>query len=189
MIIALFGITCVGKTTIGKIISETLGYCFYDLDAEIISYYKDTIEHIQKSCFNRNDYDDKKAAALKNILGRCGKNTIIAMSPIYYTIKYKKMFRDNHVLSIELQDSPENIAKRLIYTDENDVVIVRDDIDIKRNMKEDIRDMKYFISYYKKAFSKIENKYNIDGKSAAEAAIDVIDIIMTLERNQRASLG
>lgn len=52
MIIALFGVTCVGKTTLGKLISEKIGYHFYDLDMEMKTFYNDTITNIQNSCFS-----------------------------------------------------------------------------------------------------------------------------------------
>ena len=35
MNIMLFGISNVGKTTIGRIVADKLGYDFYDLDEEI----------------------------------------------------------------------------------------------------------------------------------------------------------
>ena len=174
MIIALFGVTCVGKTTVGKIIAEKLQYDFYDLDAEIISFFSNTIDHIQNSCICRNEYESKKAEVLKSILNKCCVNTIIAISPIYYTLLYKKMFRDKNVFSIVLHDSPENIARRMIDTDENDNIIES----CERDIKADLKVVKYFISRYKKAFSKIENKYNVGGKSALEAANEIIGTII-----------
>ena len=92
MIIAIFGVACVGKSTIGKLIADELLYEFYDLDMEMKRFYNDTILNIQRGCF-ADAYDSKKALVLKDILSKCGKDTVIAMSPIYYTIKYKKLFR------------------------------------------------------------------------------------------------
>ena len=111
---------------------------------------------------------------LKDILGRCGNNAVIAVSPIYYTTKYKKLFRDNKVFSILLYDSPENIANRMIDTDDDDNVIEN----LERNYKEDIRDIKYFISRYKNAHERIEHKYDIAGKTADAAAADLIETII-----------
>ena len=91
MIVALFGVTCVGKTTIGRIISGELRYEFYDLDVEIKSYFNDTITNIQNRCFNQHEYDGKKIEVLKSILARCGENAIIAVSSIYYTATYKSI--------------------------------------------------------------------------------------------------
>ena len=173
MIIAFHGVTCVGKTTIGKIIADQLRYNFFDLDAEMISYYNDTIENIQRGCLG-DGYDEKKARALKNILKKCGDTAVIAVSPIYYAVKYKIMFRDYSVFSIVLHDAPENIVNRLVFTDENDVVIENP----VRNRKEELSDIKYFISRYKNAFGRIEHHYKIAGKAAVDAANDIINTII-----------
>lgn|GEM_PF-6747090 len=101
---------------------------------------------------------------------KCSENSIIAVSPIYYTAKYKKPLKEHDVFSILLQDSPENIAKRVIYTDENDNLIENLDIDINR----EISDIKYFISRYKKAFSWIENRFDLCGKPVTQAADEII---------------
>jgi shikimate kinase len=180
MIVAFFGITCVGKTTIGSKVAEELGCSFFDLDAEMKSYYNDTIENIQRGCF-ADALDTKKATVLKNILCRCGDDAVIAMSPIYYTIKYKTAFRDKNVLSIVLRDSPENIADRMICTDENDVVIENHN----RDRNEDIKDIRYFMSRYKKAFERIESSYDIDGKSPGAAAREIIETIIMPHRAAR----
>jgi shikimate kinase len=173
MIVALFGITCVGKTTIGKMIAQELGYVFFDLDAEMKLFYNDTITNIQRGCIG-DALDEKKARVLKSILDRCGDRTIISMSPIYYTNKYKQIFKNSKVLSIVLQDSPENIADRMIDTDEDDNVLENS----KRDRKTDIRDIKYFITRYKKAFERIKYKYDIAGKEASVAAHEIIETII-----------
>jgi shikimate kinase len=173
MIIAFFGITCVGKTTIGRIVANELRYAFFDLDTEMKIFYNDTITNIQRGCFG-DAYDTKKGLVLKDILGRCGDKAVISMSPIYYTTKYKLLFRNKKVFSIVLHDSPENIAKRMIETDEDDNIIENLEIDLKENIK----DARYFISRYKKAFERIEYKYDIAGKIADVAAIEIIETII-----------
>ena len=44
MKILLFGTSNVGKTTIGKLLAERLGYAFYDLDEEVKSRFGMTLE-------------------------------------------------------------------------------------------------------------------------------------------------
>jgi len=48
MRIFLTGIGCVGKTTIGSILSSRLGYRFFDLDEEIERFFGISIERLQK---------------------------------------------------------------------------------------------------------------------------------------------
>jgi len=179
MIIALFGITCVGKTTVGKIISEKLGYEFYDLDEELKLYFNDTISNIQDSSFNRYGFDGKKGIVLKEIIGKCSENATIAVSPIYYTVNYNNLFKKNNVFSIVLQDTPENIVDRMIYTDDDDNII---EINLaEAELKEELSDVKYFISRYKNAYSRIEHHYQINGKTADEVADDIIKLYCICE--------
>ena len=56
MIIYLVGISCVGKTTIGRLLAEKMNYSFYDLDDEIEKYYQKPIERIQDECLIMNEY-------------------------------------------------------------------------------------------------------------------------------------
>ncbi|HCC52701.1 MAG TPA: hypothetical protein DEQ30_12155, partial [Porphyromonadaceae bacterium] len=175
MIYALFGVTCVGKTTIGKAVSERLGYCFYDLDTEIKSFYNDTLTNIYDSCICRHEIDSKKATVLKNILDKCGGNTIIAVSPIYYTTLYKTMFIKQGVFPIVLEDTPENIADRLVYTDFEDKVIEHP---TNINRKQEVKDIRYFINRYKNAYSRIGCHYHINGESIDDAANGIINEII-----------
>ena len=175
MIIALFGVTCVGKTTIGKILGEKLGYEFYDLDTEMKLFYNDKMTNIFSDCICRHAIDTKKTSVLQDVINKCGNNAIIAVSPIYYTNTYKQMLKN--VLSIVLQDEPGNIADRMIYTDDDDNVIEGYKID----RKQEIRDVKHFISQYKRAYSKIQQHYNIGGKTAIEAADEIIETIIRSE--------
>ncbi len=63
MIIYLVGIGCVGKSTIGKMISEKIGFTFFDLDREIEIYYKKPIERLQ-------EYREKGSVVLDNLLSK-----------------------------------------------------------------------------------------------------------------------
>ena len=64
----------------------------------------------------------------------------------------------------------------MIYTDDDDNVIEN----VESNIKNEIKDVRYFISRYKRAFSSIENKYDINGKTAYEAAKEIIVMIKKL---------
>ena len=47
MRIFLTGVSCVGKTTLGKILAERLDCLFFDLDAEIELYFSESIERLR----------------------------------------------------------------------------------------------------------------------------------------------
>ena len=62
----------------------------------------------------------------------------------------------------------------ILYMDDNDIVTEVPD----RDRRWEIKEIKKDITFYKKAFSKIENKYNINGKPADEAANDIVETII-----------
>ena len=66
MIIYFVGISCVGKTTIGKMLADKISYKFFDLDMEIEKYYGKPIERIQDECFSMNGYNTTIPANLPN---------------------------------------------------------------------------------------------------------------------------
>ena len=67
MIIYLVGISCIGKTTIGKMLADKIGYSFFDLDEEIQDYYKKPIERIQDECLTMNGYREKASTVLDKL--------------------------------------------------------------------------------------------------------------------------
>lgn len=54
MILYLVGISCVGKTTIGKMLAKNIDFPFFDLDIEIQNYYnfKSTNQRIRLWIFS-----------------------------------------------------------------------------------------------------------------------------------------
>ena len=175
MNILLFGVSNVGKTTIGKIMAKKLDYDFYDIDDEVKRYYgyKNINEFIRKNSFVI-DRDQKRSYIMEPLIKKEG-NKVIAVPPIYYTKYYLNSLKkiSTEVVKIEIQDSPENIFKRLIFSDENDQEYVDDEYK-KRYEKEYLKEIKKDISGYKAAFSKIENKIDISGKDANDATDYII---------------
>ena len=72
MIIYLVGVSCVGKTTIGKILAEQMELKFYDIDREI--------ERLQDESFTMNKFREKASVVLDNLLSNMD-NSVIAGTP------------------------------------------------------------------------------------------------------------
>lgn len=70
MILYLVGMSCVGKTTIGKMLSEKIGYSFFDLDEEIQNYYEKPIERIQDECLTMNGYRKIASVVLDKLFSK-----------------------------------------------------------------------------------------------------------------------
>lgn len=175
MNILLFGVSNVGKTTIGKIMAEKLGYSFYDLDDEVKKYYgyKNLDAFLRDNSF-LSDRDQKRGYVVELLLKQ-PDNKVIAVAPIYYTRYYTIGIKRavSEVKRVEIQDRPENIFERLVFADEDDI-IYKDDEYKNRHKAAYIKQIKADISGYKAAFSKIEYKIDIAGKDANEAADYII---------------
>ena len=178
-IYALFGVTCVGKSTIGSLLSDRLGCNFYDMDEEIKRYYGDTLNNIYADCMYPRDKDEKKAKMFSHMLALCrekGRDAVIAVSPMYHYVTFRNLITQYKVIAIELQDTAENIAKRMIDTDDNDELIEESPYSNRENLS----DARYFITRYKKTFAHFPTKYRIDGKTAQQAAVEMEELIRNL---------
>ena len=162
MTIFLFGVSNVGKTTIGEKLARKLGYLFYDLDEEVKNYYNTTLEDFVK--LGTLDERDKKRGLVIDKIMENLLDKVVAISPIYYASNFNKYISRDDVLAIELQDTHENIFQRLVFSDENDE-IYKDDEYKNLHKKYYISEIKKDISCYKSSFSKVENKFHMNNDS------------------------
>ena len=175
MNILIFGVSNVGKTTIGKKIAEKLQYEFVDIDDEIKKFYGyRSISDFIRSNSYQFERDQKRGYMIELQIQQPG-NRIIAVPPLYYTRYYTAYLKRavSEVVRIELIDSPENIFERLVFTDDNDNEYTDNEYKLSHRDYY-IEEIKENMKYFKAAFSKIENKVHIDGLNAEEAANLVI---------------
>lgn len=125
MKILLFGVSNVGKTTTGKLLTERLGFKFYDLDEELKSYLGMTLEEFVHTSDLRWR-DQKRGSIIKKIIG-LEEDIVFAITPISYTGNFKTRIIADDILLIELYDTPENIFSRLVFSDGDDNVYIDDD--------------------------------------------------------------
>lgn len=176
MKILLFGISNVGKSTIGKQLSRKLGY---DLDEEIKRQYG-KIDNFKSEYPFDYERHRKRVEILKEIIDKYDDNVVIAVSAINYSRFINDIIKNKEILAIEIQDKPENILKRLVYADEEDKIFPINISNIEEQ-KYYLKDIKKDITYYKKIYSKIENKFDIDGKLLEEATKDLVKFIEKLK--------
>ena len=161
MKILLFGISNVGKTTIGTMLAKELGYSFYDLDEEVKKEFKMTIEEFVHT-ENLRWRDQKRGRIIKKILSK-EENMVFVITPISYTDNFCKRITEDDILSIEMVDTPANIFDRLVFSDINDIVFKDDDY---KNQRRDyyMSDIKADLEWYGNVYSKIgiKNKFDIN---------------------------
>ena len=117
MKLLIWGVSNVGKTTIGRELSKILNCKFYDIDDEIIKIYGsiDDFQEIYPNCHDR--FDEKKEIML-DIINQEKENFIMVVSPIFSTSAVENLLLTD-TKSIEIIDTPEAIYDRLILDGED----------------------------------------------------------------------
>lgn len=161
MIFYLVGISCVGKTTIGKMLANKISFSFFDLDEEIQNYFKKPIERIQNECFTMNGYRKRASIVLDDLLSK-NIDSVISGTPsglkFSFLQVYKKHKADKSIYSICLNDSFENVLDRLTFYDKDSKPIIEklDKSKRKRYLKEIKADYNYFKTSYERADLQID---------------------------------
>ena len=161
MILYLVGISCVGKTTIGKMLAEKIDFSFFDLDIEIQNYYNKPIERIQDECFSMNRYREKASKVLDYLFAK-NIDSVISGAPsglkYSYLHVYKKHKADKELYSIQINDRCENVLDRLTFYDKDSNLIIEKLNDSKkmRYLNEIKGDYNFFRDSYKRADFKID---------------------------------
>jgi len=168
MKIYLNGVSCVGKTTIGKMLADKMGYSFYDIDEEIEKYYQKPIERIQDDCWGMRKFREMGSQVLDIVLSR-DENAVIAATPAglkySYLQVYKKHKKKGEVISIHIIDKPENIVNRITFYDKDSIpiTIVLDELKKKLYLKEIIKDYNHFKDSFQRADLQIDiNEINLE---------------------------
>lgn len=115
----IWGVSNVGKTTIGRELSKRLNCKFYDIDDEIIKIYG-SIDNFQEEYPNCYDRFDKKEEIMLDIINREKEEFIMVVSPIFSTSVVENLLHTD-TKSVEIIDTPEAIYDRLIF-DGNDAL-------------------------------------------------------------------
>ena len=168
MKILLFGVSNVGKTTIGTMLAKQLGYSYYDLDEEIKKEFQMTLEEFVHT-ENLRWRDKKRGRIIKKILSH-EENMVFVISPISYTDNFGKRIIEDDILPIELVDTPANIFGRLDFSNTDDTIYKDDDY---KNQRRDyyMFDIKADLEWYGSVYSKlgIINKFEINNDSPRAA--------------------
>ena len=178
MIIYLVGISCVGKTTIGKILANHIGFKFYDLDVQIEKYFEKPIEYIQDEFLTTNGFREKTSIVLGKILN-ITQNIVVASTASgfrdYYLIQYKHTKKTKDIVSINLTDKPENILTRLTFYDKMSNQIEKFLSDADKNFY--LKELKKDITFYKKFNLRADYSIEINGVAPKIVVNKIIDLL------------
>jgi len=174
MKILLFGVSNVGKTTVGKLLSEKLAVGFYDLDQEIKTHLGMTLEEF----VNTSDLhwrDQKRGSMIKRIIS-FDENLVLSVTPISYIDNFKTRIAADDILMIELYDTPENIFSRLVFSDVNDNVY--EDVEYKEAHRDHyLKEIRSDLDWYGKVFHQlgIRNRVFVNNDPPEKVAQRIIE--------------
>jgi len=176
MKIILVGVSCVGKSTVGKMLAEKAGYKFFDFDLEVEKYFNSYITFIKNELFTEYEYRKKASVVLAKILKENKDNFVIAMPPSGLMDPYWRIIKkDDSLTTVVLRDKAINIFNRIRFYDD-----YSKPLDIKIKEEEEgayLREITLDIEYFGRTYRRAKIKYNINGKSASQAADDLYELL------------
>jgi shikimate kinase len=179
MRIALFGVSCVGKTTVGRIAADKLDHAFIDFDEAVAIKMGTSISKLKDMVFNEHAYRQKVKHILPQILMENPNNLVLAMPPSGLFREYRQVFlKHSDVITVALKDKAGNILNRLVFTDDNDQ-IVDEEVVNEDNAHLYYRSIQEDIAYYYATLRKARYSFDINGMSAEEAATALIDFLLS----------
>lgn len=165
MKIFLVGISCIGKTTIGRELAKEIGYRFYDLDHEIEMFFNTPIAKIQSEFITDASYRDHVSVVLKNIIAENKEhNYVVALPPSGLRDGFlRALKKEEERIVIALHDKPENIVNRISFFDDDSNIIEK-----KLSEKEKkayLRELRLDNTYFNRTYKRANYHVNIDGLS------------------------
>lgn len=162
-----------------------LALLFFDLDAEIESYFGTTNERLQNRFLTPYSYRKETTNALKHLLsGDNSKTCVIALPPSGLMDSYWLLFKNLGATIIVLEDSPENILNRIVFYDIDSKVI---DKHLSENEKRlYLKEIKGDISYFKRIFRRANMAVDIACLGPDDAAPEVCQALNQYMATQSA---
>jgi shikimate kinase len=176
MIIALTGVACVGKSSIGKKLAEDVGFRFFDLDVEIERFYGTSIPRLRAEILTDYSWRLKAAPVLKKILEENRQqDAVVALSPSGLMDAYLRVIKKSNAVVVVLQDTPENILKRITFYDDDSQPIAK--LLSEKEKKYYLNDIKQDITYYGRSYRRALFRLDIAGMDITQAASALKDLL------------
>lgn len=184
MKILIFGISCIGKTSVGKLLAKKMNCRFIDLDDVNIQRYG-SIEAFQSAFPNLYNRMMAQIETLHNLIDEDDEDMVIAVTPLAYADGLnEEILPLENVIAFELKDEPKHIFDRLLFTDENDVVLEDNEAYKMRYAAYYLKEIKEDLAYYGKVYEKVKYKIYLDGKSAQAGADMIYQCIRELKKSK-----
>ena len=171
MRVGLVGVSCVGTTTIGRLLAGRRGWPFFDLDEEIERHFGVSVERLQARFLTGYSYRKDCAVVLERI-ATANPDCVIALPPSGLRDAFLRVIRRMPGVTVAVHDTPENILERITFYDIDSRAIDKPLTAEERILY--LREIKADISYFKRSYERADLQVTITGldPEASAAAID-----------------
>ena len=174
--VALVGVSCVGKTTVGRRLADVLACPFIDFDEAIEAHYGSALGRIKGGFLTPTSF--RRAAApiiARRLAGLADQGFVLALPPSGLHAPHYRMLRCAAATIVELTDSPQNILRRATFYDDDSrpVTVALTPAEERYYLSEICKDITYYRPFYRNA----DLSFDVAGRSAAEAALGLADTL------------
>ena len=178
------GVSCVGKTTIGRTLAELLGVTFFDLDHEIETFFGTSIERLQNKFLTVHSYRKEAAKALVHLLNRPdSRDSVIALPPSGLMGGYLQVITKSAGTTVALTDTPENILERITFYDIDSKPIEKALTPDEKRLY--LREIKKDLTYFRKTYERAHLQVDISGLDIERAAGKVKESLEVIDKALR----
>ena len=169
--VSLVGVSCVGTTTIGRILAERRNWPSFDLDDEIERHFGISIERLQARFLTSYDYRKECAVVLERI-ATANPDCVIALPPSGLRDAFLRVVRRVPGVTVAVHDTPEHILERITFYDVDSRRLEKHLTEEERILY--LKEIKADISYFKRSYERADLQVTITGldPEASAAAID-----------------
>ena len=160
MRVSLVGVSCVGTTTIGRILAERRSWPSFDLDDEVERHFGISIERLQARFLTSYDYRKECAVVLERI-ATANPDCVIALPPSGLRDAFLRVVGRVAGVTVAVHDTPESILERITFYD-------IDSQHIQKHLTEEerilyLKEIKADISYFKRSYERADLQVTITG--------------------------
>ncbi len=178
------GVSCVGKTTVGRTLAELLGVKFFDLDHEIETFFGTSIERLQTKFLTIHSYRKEAAKALVHLLNRPdSRDSVIALPPSGLMGGYLQVVKKSAGTTIALYDKPENILERIRFYDIDSKLIEKELTTHEKRMYR--KEIKKDITFFRKTYERAHLQVDISDLNIKQAAGKVKEALKVIDKEAR----
>src|SRR4030067_1195438 len=165
--ILITGVSCVGKSSIGRRLAEILDCAFYDLDVELEHHFYMPISRLKALSLTGYSFRQKASQVLGRILqeNRDG-NLIVVLPPSGLCDWYRKVIKTHGAIVTAMSDTAENILQRIVFYDDDSNKSEKE-LD-ERGRALSLRGIRKKIGYFRKFHGKETLHVDLSGADVAE---------------------